>query len=204
MTEMDSDQLTPQQREAIQALPRERAAPRELEARVVAELRSRGLVQVAQGRPIGQQRPRRLLSLAIGLAACAVFFAAGFQFGARGAVPPTAASMPRFLLLLYQDAPFQTDSVPMADLVGQYRDWATALRSEGRLVSAEKLDDTGLLLDGSGNDQVLDRVPRATEGVVSGYFVIAADGYDHAVSIASGSPHLRYGGRISIREIDPT
>jgi hypothetical protein len=40
--------------------------------------------------------------------------------------------------------------------------------------------------------------------VASGFFVVTADGYDDAVQIAQGSPHVKYGGSISVRAIDPT
>ena len=38
--------------------------------------------------------------------------------------------------------------------------------------------------------------------IVGGYFLIEAVDYDEAVQICRSCPHLKYGGRIELREID--
>jgi len=40
--------------------------------------------------------------------------------------------------------------------------------------------------------------------VIGGYFAVSADSYDDAVKLAAECPHLKYGGRIELREIEPT
>jgi hypothetical protein len=40
--------------------------------------------------------------------------------------------------------------------------------------------------------------------VIGGLFAIKADDYEKAVEIARECPHLKYGGRIELREIEPT
>jgi hypothetical protein len=44
---------------------------------------------------------------------------------------------------------------------------------------------------------------EATE-VIGGYFVISAADYAEAIEISRDCPHLRYGGRIELREIEST
>ena len=38
--------------------------------------------------------------------------------------------------------------------------------------------------------------------VIGGFYTIEAKNYDDAVSIASGCPHVKYSGRIEVREVD--
>ncbi len=52
---------------------------------------------------------------------------------------------------------------------------------------------------------------RATDGpfaeakeVIGGIFTIDADSYDEAVEISKDCPHLKYGGWIEVREVEPT
>ncbi len=83
---MNDDELTPGERRAFEALPRERAPRAELEAKVVAALQRRGLLAI----PLtGRAGGRRLLApwlvgaVAASLALFAGGFAAGQYFGQR-------------------------------------------------------------------------------------------------------------------------
>jgi hypothetical protein len=75
----DRDDLGPAERRAFDALPRERAPRAELEGRVVAALRRRGLLPI----PLAAAGPRRHLMpwLAGAVAASLALFAAGFASG---------------------------------------------------------------------------------------------------------------------------
>lgn len=109
-----------------------------------------------------------------------------------------------YLLLLHeregevdQLTPVQSDSV-----VNEYRAWAGRLSVDDRLVNAEKLrDDKGRWLAPHG---VVAASPINAGDVISGFFLIRAANYDEAIRIAKGSPHLKYGGHIEIREIERT
>ena len=39
--------------------------------------------------------------------------------------------------------------------------------------------------------------------IVGGYFMVKAADYEEAVTLSKTCPHLRYGGRIELREIHP-
>jgi len=201
-------ELNPSEREALSALPREMSPPPELEERTLAALRSRGLVQSDIRSPNHSQRwiaTNRLIWLAAGLAASLVSFLVGIQAGRSNVDRGLSAATPQFLLLLYEDEAFPADSSEATDLVEEYRRWALGLRRDGRLLSAEKLSSSGILIESSTDiTEVLDRVPDSPEGVVAGYFVIAAHSYEDAVEVARTSPHLRHGGSVSVRAIDPT
>ena len=74
----DDDELTPVERRALDALPREREARADLEERVVGALRRRGLLPI----PLALRPARRhLLPWAAGVAAALALFAGGFAAG---------------------------------------------------------------------------------------------------------------------------
>ena len=55
----------------------------------------------------------------------------------------------------------------------------------------------------NGQVRVVDGPYAEAKEVVGGYFLIEAADYDEAVEISKGCPHLKYGGRIELRQIDP-
>ena len=82
----DSDELTPGERQAFEAMSRERAPRAELEDRVVAALQRRGLLAIPLTAAAGSRRrltPWLVGALAAGLALFVGGFAAGQYFGTR-------------------------------------------------------------------------------------------------------------------------
>jgi len=73
----ENDDLTPAERRALEALPRERAPRAELEDRVVGALRRRGLLPI----PLGLRSGRRHLVPWLAAAAALALFAGGFAAG---------------------------------------------------------------------------------------------------------------------------
>lgn len=125
---------------------------------------------------------------------------------------PTPALQRQFLLALRErPGSIGGDAADMRRIVAEYGEWAETLARADRLVAAEKLrDDADLLLRrnasgqgvaiaSSGADAALEHDER-----LSGYFVVRARDLDDAVEIARGSPHLRLGGTIALREIERT
>lgn len=155
-------------------------APRDaLEDRVVAALKARGLIRPS--------RPSRIGIAGLAAAAALLLFAAGFAAGAwpsRGAQPPVTAG-PRFMLLLHETAATASTGLAEQALVDEYREWARGVAATGRAIHGEKLKPA----------------PGQT---LSGFFVVEAPSLDAARAIAASSPHVRHGGRIEVREIDPT
>ena len=79
MSERDQNELTPEFRRALDALPREREPSAELEDRTVAALRQRGLIASRWSAP----RRRPAWSAWLGVAAALAIFAAGTALGHR-------------------------------------------------------------------------------------------------------------------------
>jgi hypothetical protein len=173
----------------LAALPREEAPPPELEGRVVAALAERGLLRRRRGGGAGGWA-----SLA---AASLLAFAVGWlaRGGPSSGGPPAAATAgPEFLLLLAGGV----DQPPEAEAarVAEYRAWAGDLRRRGLLVSAERLAPRAVELGGGA----------AGTGIedVSGFFLLRARDLDEAVALAGTCPHLRHGGRVTVRPVAPT
>jgi len=45
--------------------------------------------------------------------------------------------------------------------------------------------------------------PAAEQGRLGGYFLVTAASLEQALEIARDCPHLRYGGRVVVRPVDP-
>lgn len=185
----------------LRHLARDVPPPPDLEDVVVERLVADGLA--VRGAAAAQWR--RGLRVAAALAAGLVLFAGGWMGGrATGGAVATPAAGRLFMLLLYEDDGFD-HSAGTAALVAEYSAWGRALRQSGALVAAEKLADDGGLLEGPpGGTTLRSGTPLADAGVVTGYFVVSAGSFAEARRIAQGSPHLKYGGRIAIREIERT
>lgn len=120
---------------------------------------------------------------------------AGRALGGARTAPPVAADS-AYLLLIRGDEPDRR--VPEARLVAEYGAWARTLAAQDRLIGAEKLaDDGGRWV---GGDSAAPGARARTP--ISGFFLVRAGGYDEAVALARGHPHVAYGGIIEVREVD--
>jgi hypothetical protein len=106
-------------------------------------------------------------------------------------------SSPRFVLFLSK-LPGETEAGE-PERVAEYKSWAAGLRGKGRLISGEKLEPEAREL-GSGVDA---ERGQAAPQEVSGFFVLEAKDLDAALALARTCPHLRHGGRITVRQIAP-
>jgi hypothetical protein len=189
-----NEELSVEERQALDTLPREVAPPSELEDRTVQTLKDRGTLHRQQG-SVGW---RRMLAAA---ATVVLLLAGGAAAGRWTAAPVVAvAEQPEFLLLLrtgQEEAPGNDEE--MMERVNEYSAWARAARQQGSLLTGEKLTEDGRLLSGAAT-ALLEPGSGGEDGI-QGYFLIRAPGYRQAVALASGCPHLKYGGRIEVRRI---
>jgi len=114
--------------------------------------------------------------------------------------------MAEFMLLLHEN-PADFSSLSAEDIqkvIGEYAAWRSKLEGEGKLVSSQKLKDEGGrdLTSTGGQVRVVDGPYAEAKEVIGGYFSIQAADYDEAIAISKECPHLKYGGRIELREID--
>lgn len=189
----------PEEIQELRDLPRQATPPRELEDRVISELRHRGLLR-AQG---GMFRSR-LVQAAMATAASVALFIAGWLGASIREPRPVPETHPSHVLLLRAGPDYRegTDRDEQ-QRVKEYGAWARGLQEKGQLISAEKLSDDARTLIAREGGVVLEQGMR-DQGPVQGLFLIRAASLDQALEIARGCPHLRHGGVIEVRPIDPT
>lgn len=116
--------------------------------------------------------------------------------------------MPEYLLLLHEQpsdfAGFSPEDFER--VIGEYIAWRKKLEAEGRFAGGHKLRDEGGrdLAGWNGDFRVTDGPYAEAKEVIGGLFTISAADYDEAVQVSKECPHLKYGGRIELREIEPT
>jgi hypothetical protein len=123
-------------------------------------------------------------------------------------VASTATSKEKYVLLLHGPARNRgtaadaaADSATERALVAEYSAWAGQLAAQGSLVAGEKLADEPLtMLVANGTVSV----PRFTADELGGFFIIQAADSAEAYRIARDCPHLRHGGTVQVRRIEPT
>lgn len=195
--EHEDDAPSPEERRALEELPREAAPPPELAERLVLELKRRGALRAdAAATPHPVWRVRRPLALAAALALFAAGLGAGAFFRAGPGSSARSAGGPRYVLLLYRG----TDASALAPAheaarVGEYRDWAIGLRKRGVSVSGEKLAPESVTLGPA---------PESAASPLLGYFVVEAASRADAEAVAKECPHLRHGGVVVVRPISET
>ncbi|SRR5258706_1895901 len=113
--------------------------------------------------------------------------------------------MSNFLLILHENPSEFTNHTPeeFQGMFTDYMAWSQKIKAEGIYVGGNKLKDEGgksMVKNGSGL-RVTDGPFIEAKEVIGGYYLIDAADYDTAVKISEGCPHLKYGGRIEVREI---
>ena len=115
--------------------------------------------------------------------------------------------MPRFMLALYDDPSSFANLGPeeIQQVIQAYNAWAENLGRQGKLAGGDKLKDGGgRVMRGAGTDLTVRDGPYSeTKEILGGYFLIDADSYDEVQKLCSDCPHLKYGGTIEVRELDP-
>jgi hypothetical protein len=106
-----------------------------------------------------------------------------------------------FILLLHEDSSFKNLADKEAQ-IAEYRTWADKLGKAGQLVDAAKLSDDGMIVEPKGQRKVTPAELPGTGNGVAGYFVIRAQNYDAAVKLAQTCPHVKYGGRVVVRQLE--
>lgn len=125
---------------------------------------------------------------------------------ASTAAVATAAKQ-QYLLLLEGPArptgtmPTAADSAAERALVAEYGAWAGELQRSGALVMAEKLADQPVAIHARDGVITPSRNPAEEVG---GFFLIQVADSAEAHRIARECPHLKYGGTVQVRRIEPT
>lgn len=113
--------------------------------------------------------------------------------------------MSQFILLLHH-SPEQWQGVSAEEVqavIAEYSAWRDKLEQDGRLIGSEKLiDDTAKMLTAPNGSVVVDGPFAEAKEIIGGFFMIEAADWDEAVAVSKECPHLKYQGRIELRQID--
>ena len=184
------DELSPSEQEQLKKLAVDTEPPATLENRVLHAMRSRGMI-----------RKTSYLRIAAAIAAAITLFVAGMitdRYWPAPAVPRDPR--PQFVLMLYEDSAYET--APPAELPGriaEYGNWARSLGSQN-YVTGQKLVESESTISRAGI--VGPTPPAPKDGSVAGYFIIRATDAQEAARVAATCPHVKYGGQISVREVE--
>ncbi|MCA9587884.1 MAG: transcription initiation protein [Myxococcales bacterium] len=114
--------------------------------------------------------------------------------------------MTTYLFLLRPESLALGDMPPEAHaaLFDRFVRWSESLKERGCLRAVESLMDAGgATLRKSGGAIVVDGPYAEVKELVSGLFVVEADGEQAARAIAAECPLLDVGGSVEVREIAP-
>jgi hypothetical protein len=170
----------------LHELPRSIQPDPALEDHVVTALRANNL--------LGERHPAQRHWRAA--AAAAALFVAGLAAGywsGTNAAPAAAPSGPVFALLLYGEPSIEGGATEM-QLVEEYGRWAIAIREAGHYITGERLNEATRTIG----------APLPEGAPVRGFFLVSAANLEQALALARSCPHVRRGGQIIVRPVDPT
>jgi len=173
---------------------------------------------------ISATRPSLVPRAALGATLIAASLLVGMVVGRRSARPTgeardsaaapvasTSNTPPREQYLLLLEGPARTrpagvvpsaaDSAAERAIVAEYGAWAGRLQRSGALVMAEKLADEPIAIHAKSGVITPTRNPADEVG---GFFLIQVTDSAEAQRIARECPHLKYGGTVQLRKIQPT
>lgn len=175
------NELTPSEAEAFKNLPKENIPPKLLEDNTIKALKSKRLI-MNSNLFIKYWRP---------VAAAILFFVIG-HLSASWLTDQNQAQIAKsskFILMLHEDDNFRGNN----ELSEEYFQWLLDIRDQKRYITGEELGYDASWLEDKNEVSGTDRV--------TGFFILEAANMDEAVEISKTSPHLKYGGRIEVREI---
>ena len=109
--------------------------------------------------------------------------------------------MAQFMMLLHNEPPTEGAFSPedIQAVVQKYQEWSEKME----LAGGNKLaNDAGKVLQGTDNVSVVDGPFAETKEVIGGYFILEAKDYTEAAELSKSCPHLAFGGKIELRQIE--
>ncbi|MCB0280173.1 MAG: hypothetical protein KDD94_11745, partial [Calditrichaeota bacterium] len=162
--------------------------PGSIETKLITRLVDEKLIKRQKGNSMKQF---------ISLAAAVLLIAAAFWLGTlpnQQEKNQVSEKKNEFLLIVYDEANTEKDDYTIAM---EYRKWMSTPFKNGSITGGQELQMSGEQLSGTGDQ--FEAMQIAPEKSVSGYFIIAADTYADAMTIAKTCPHLSYNGKLELR-----
>ncbi len=110
--------------------------------------------------------------------------------------------MEKFMLIFHgaNSAELENSPETMEAHMGKWMAWIEKLRKADKYLSGEPLLPGGKLVSGKSK-KVTDGPYTEGKEVVGGYFIINANDYDDAVTIAKDCPDYEYDGSVQVRQV---
>lgn len=108
--------------------------------------------------------------------------------------------MAQFILLLQGGEFSEYSEEQMQRIREEYYAWSQKLATDGRNLGGHELANTGRILR-KKDGQFIDGPFTETKEAVGGFFQIEAKDLDEAAAISRECPHLKFKGRVEVREI---
>ncbi|MBX7150360.1 YciI family protein [bacterium] len=108
--------------------------------------------------------------------------------------------MAQFILLLQGGEFSEYSEEQMQRIRQEYYAWSQKLAAEGRNLGGNELAHSGRILKKKGG-QFVDGPFTETKEAVGGFFQIEAKDLEEATTISRECPHLKFKGKVEVREI---
>ena len=109
--------------------------------------------------------------------------------------------MEKFMLIFHGGQVDSLSPEQMQSHFGKWMGWVQKLKTAGVYVSGEPLLPGGKLVQGAGGKTVTDGPFTEGKEVVGGYFIVNANDYNEAVTIAKECPDFDLGGAVQVRQV---
>lgn len=91
----------------------------------------------------------------------------------------------------------------MQQVFGQWMNWFNRLKDEGTAIAGNPLENEGRIVSGKNGRVVSDGPFAEAKETIGGYFLLAVNSMDEAVTIAQQCPGLPHGIRVEVRPVAP-
>lgn len=111
--------------------------------------------------------------------------------------------MKQFILLLSEDIGLFDRYSPaeMQDILNDYRSWSASMAQQDKLAGGQQLHGDIITLTKQGDKVMTDGPMTEAKEIVGGYFILKAADMNEAIELSKTCPHLKYGGKMAVREV---
>lgn len=110
--------------------------------------------------------------------------------------------MAKFMLLLKGGDFTRYSPEEMQKILEDYMGWGMRLRDTGKYLGGDELKDGGRVIS-MKEGKIIDGPFTETKEVIGGYYLFEDQDLAAATQTSKECPHLKYGGRVELREINP-
>lgn len=180
---MNENPLSQEEQDALKGLEQTSHPPKELERRIVAQLKSEGRIKV---NPLNNYIRWGLMA-----AASLIFFMSGVTYERMNNSSTDINPSQGYMMVLHEDDDFLAGS----SVTEEYKQWKESIAEKGVKITGQELRNEATLV--SSNE--VTTLDANTQNRITGYFILEAGSLEEVLNLASSSPHVKYGGNIEVK-----